>query len=50
MEYAVWKARRPRNLMIPLMMDKDLIDEVSQEGPSDLEIAKQVFEEKNEKK
>ena len=44
MEYAVWKARRPRDLMIPPMMDREPIDEIPQEGPFDLEIAKQVFE------
>ena len=44
MEYAMWKARRPLDLMTPLMMDREPIDEVPQEGPSDLEIAKQVFE------
>ena len=30
--------------MIPPMMDREPNNEVSQEGPSDLEIAKQVFE------
>ena len=30
--------------MTPSMMDRKPIDEVPQEGPSDLEIAKQVFE------
>ena len=44
MEYAVWKTRRPRDLMIPPMMEKEPIDEIPQEGPSDLEIAKQLFE------
>ena len=43
MEYALWKARRPRDLMIPPMMDRESI--VPQEEPSDLEIAKQVFDE-----
>ena len=33
MEYAIWKAWRPRDLMIPLMMDREPI--VPQEGPSD---------------
>ena len=42
MEYSVWKARRPRDLMIPPMMNREPI--VPQEGPSDLEIAKQVFD------
>ena len=46
-EYAVWKARRPWDLMIPLMMDREPI--APQEGPSDLEIAKQVFDEKMKK-
>ena len=45
MEYAVWKARRPRDLEIPPMMEREPINEVPQEGPSDLEIAKQVFDE-----
>ena len=45
MEYAVWKARRPRDLVIPPMMEREPINEVPQEGPSDLEIAKQVFDE-----
>ena len=44
MEYAVWKARRPRDLMIPPMMEKKPISEIPQEWPSDLEIAKQLFE------
>ena len=46
MEYVMWKARRPRDLVIPLMMERESINEVPQEGPSDLEIAKQVFDEK----
>ena len=45
MEYTVWKARRPRDLMVPPMIDREPIDEVPQEGPFDLEIAKQMFEE-----
>ena len=45
MEYAVWKARRPRDLVIPPMMERESINEVPQEGSSDLEIAKQVFDE-----
>ena len=49
MEYAVWKARRPRDLMISSMMDREPIDEVPQERPSDLVIAKQVFEGKMKK-
>ena len=44
-EYAVWKARRPWDLMTPPMMDREPIEEAPQEGPFDLEIAKQVFEE-----
>ena len=44
MEYAVWKARRPQDLMIPSMMEREPIDKVPQKGPSDLEITKQVFE------
>ena len=40
MEYAVWKARRPWDLMIPPMMDREPI--APQEGSSDLEIAKQL--------
>ena len=47
MEYAVWKARRPRDLMIPPRMDREPI--ASQEGPSDLEIAKQLFDEEMKK-
>ena len=47
MEYAVWKVRRPRDLMIPPMMDRKPI--TPQEGPSDLEIAKQVFDEEMKK-
>ena len=47
MEYAVLKARRPRDLMISPMMDREPI--VLQEGPSDLEIAKQVFDEEMKK-
>ena len=47
MEYAVWKVRRPRDLVIPPMMDREPI--VLQEGPSDLEIAKQVFDEEMKK-
>ena len=46
MEYAVWKAWRSRDLITPLMMDKEPIEEAPQEGPFDLEIAKQVFDEK----
>ena len=44
----MWKARRPRDLMIPPMMERESINEVPQKGPSDLEIAKQVFDKKNE--
>ena len=47
MEYAVWKAQRPRDLMILPMMDREPI--VPQERPSDLEIAKQVFDEEIKK-
>ena len=47
MEYAIWKARKPRDLMIPPVMDREPI--ASQEGPSDLEIAKQVFDEEIKK-
>ena len=39
-EYAVWKARRLRDLMILPMMDRKSINEAPQKGPSDLEIAK----------
>ena len=35
--------------MTPSMMDRKPIDEVPQEGPSDLEIVKQVFEGKMKK-
>ena len=28
MEYAIWKARRPRDLMIPSMVDREPINEV----------------------
>ena len=45
MEYAIWKARRPRDLMTLPMMDREPIEEAPQEGPFDLEIAKQVFDE-----
>ena len=45
MEYAVWKAWRSRDLITLLMMDKEPIEEAPQEGPFDLEIAKQVFDE-----
>ena len=48
-EYAVWKAQRPPDLMVPPMMDREPIDEVSQKGPSELEIAKQVFEKEMKK-
>ena len=41
------KAQRPRDLVIPPMMDREPI--VPQEGPSDLEIAKQVFDEQMKK-
>ena len=47
-EYAMWKARRPQDLVIPPMMERESINEVAQEGTSDLEIAKQVFDEENE--
>ena len=47
MEYALWKARKPRDLMSPLMMDREPI--APQEGPSDLEIAKQLFDEEMRK-
>ena len=46
MEYAVWKARRPRDLMTPPIIDREPIEEAPQKGPFDLEIAKQVFDEK----
>ena len=45
----MWKARRPRDLMIPPMMEREPINEVPQKGPSDLEIAKQVFDEEMKK-
>ena len=32
--------------MTPLMIDREPIEEAPQEGPSDLEVAKQVFDEK----
>ena len=35
--------------MIPPMMEKEPINEVPQDGPSDLEIAKQVFDEEMKK-
>ena len=47
MEYAVWKVQRSRDLMILPMMDREPI--VPQEGPSNLEIAKQVFDEEMKK-
>ena len=47
MEYAVWKARKPRDLVISPRMDREPI--VPQEAPSDLEIAKQVFDEEMKK-
>ena len=40
MEYVVWKAQRPRDLVIPPVMERESINEVPQERPSDLEIAK----------
>ena len=40
MEYVVWKAQRPQDLMIPSVMERESINEVPQERPSDLEIAK----------
>ena len=46
-EYAIWKAQRPRDLVIPSRMDREPI--VPQEGPSDLEIAKQMFDEEIKK-
>ena len=49
MEYAVWKAQRPQDLMVPPMIDREPIDEVPQKEPSDLEVAKQVFDEKMKK-
>ena len=45
--YAVWKAQRPRDLMIPPMMIREPI--APQAGPSDLEIAKQLFDEEMKK-
>ena len=47
MEYAVWKAQRPRDLMIPPMMDREPV--APQKRPSDLEIAKQLFDEEMKK-
>ena len=35
--------------MVPPMMDREPIDEVPQEGPSDLKTAKQVFEKEMKK-
>ena len=49
MEYVVWKARRPRDLVIAPMKEREPINEVPQEGQSDLEIAKQVFDEEMKK-
>ena len=46
-EYAVWKARRPRDLLIPPMMDREPI--IPQEGPLNLEIVKQVFDKEMKK-
>ena len=49
MEYAMWKAWRPRDLVIPPIMDREPINEVLQEGSFDLKIAKQVFDEEMKK-
>ena len=49
LEYAIWKVRRSKNLVIPPVVEAEFIEETPQEGPSDLKIAKQVFEEKKKK-
>ena len=41
------ESSKPRDLMIPPMMDREPI--APQEGPSDLEIAKQLFDEEMKK-
>ena len=48
-EYAIWKVRRSKNLVIPSVLETELVEETPQEGPSDLEIAKQIFEEETKK-
>ena len=48
-EYAIWKVRRSRNLVIPPAVEAEFVEKTPQEGPSDLEIAKQVFEEEKKK-
>ena len=48
-EYAIWKVRRSRNLVIPPAIEAEFVEETPQEGLSDLEIAKQVFEEEKKK-
>ena len=49
LEFAIWKVRRPRNLVIPPAVEEEFVEETPQEGPSDLEIVKQVFEEEKKK-
>ena len=48
-EYAIWKVRRSRNLVIPPVVQAEFVEETPQEGLSDLEIAKQVFEKEKKK-
>ena len=48
-EYAIWKVRRPRNLVIQTAVEEEFVEKTPQEGPSDLEIAKHVFEEEKKK-
>ena len=48
-EYAIWKVRRSRNLVIPPVVEAEFVEETPQEGPSDLEIAEQVFEEEKKR-
>ena len=48
-EYAVWRTRRSRDLVLPPVLKGEPTEETPQEGPSDLEIAKQVFEKEKKK-
>ena len=48
-KYTVWKTQRSRDLVLPSVVEGEPTEGTPKEGPSNLEIAKQVFEEEKKK-
>ena len=48
-EYMVWRAKKVKNMVIPLGMEDVQFMEESSEMPSEFEIAKQIFEKEKKK-